>query len=142
MIKISGTNGVETAKVRRPARRTGAGGETFQVDMGGSARASGPPTAANPLSAVDALLTLQAVPAGTEEKRKAVRRADDMLDVLDEIRISLLEGKMPSQKLQGLLRLVQSQRSLTPDPRLNAVLEEIEIRAQVELAKFGALARR
>jgi hypothetical protein len=66
-----------------------------------------------------------------------MRRAGDMLDLLDDIRVGLLEGRVPRGKLEGLLRMVQSRRDEVVDPRLSAVLDEIELRAAVELAKYG-----
>jgi hypothetical protein len=87
---------------------------------------------------MDSLLALQGVPDGTEGKRRAVRRAGDMLDLLDDIRVGLLEGTLPLGKLQGLLHVVQTRREAVADPALSAVLDEIELRAQVELAKYGS----
>jgi hypothetical protein len=86
---------------------------------------------------MDALLALQAVPEAGEGKRRAVKRAGDMLDLLDDIRIGLLEGGVPRGKLEGLLRMVQTRRDDFADSRLAQILDEIELRAQVELAKFG-----
>ena len=38
--------------------------------------------------------------------------------------------------MQALTRAVREQRSLTDDPQLESLLDEIETRAAVELAKF------
>jgi hypothetical protein len=137
-MKIWSTSNVEPAALRRTQRRSDKSGETFHVDSPGSARSSAPLTQSAPLTAVDTLLALQAVPEASEGRRRAVRRAGDMLDLLDEIRVGLLEGTVPEGKLKGLLRVVQSRREAVADPRLSAVLDEIELRAEVELAKYGA----
>ena len=139
-MKIGSTSSVETSGLRRTQRRSDTGGSAFQLDASGGARSAAPLASASPLAAVDALLTLQAVPEAVEGKRRAVRRAGDMLDLLDDIRLGLLEGSIPRTKLQGLLRLVQTRRDAVADPALSAVLDEIELRAEVELAKYGTTA--
>jgi hypothetical protein len=136
-MKIWSTSGIEPSRLRGPQRRSGKSGESFHVEGGAGARSTAGLSPSGPLTAVDTLLTLQAVPEGTEGKRRAMRRAGDMLDLLDDIRVGLLEGRVPRGKLEGLLRMVQSRRDEVVDPRLSAVLDEIELRAAVELAKYG-----
>ena len=63
-----------------------------------------------------------------------------MLDHLDAIRHGLLLGSIPRDKLNGLLAVVRERRDDVGDPRLAAVLDEIELRAAVELAKLDQLA--
>jgi hypothetical protein len=44
---------------------------------------------------------------------------------------------LPRDTLVRLMETVKTQRDNTSDPRLEAVLDEVEIRAAVELAKHG-----
>jgi hypothetical protein len=85
---------------------------------------------------VDALLALQDVGGPTERKRRAVGRASRILDVLDEMKAGLLSGDLAAGDLDRLRRAVREQRSATEDPKLEGVLDEIETRAAVELAKL------
>jgi len=135
-MKISSTRGADSTSTRRTERRTGSPGG-FHVDQTDAPRHAAPLAGAQPLAAVDALIALQSVPEATEGRRRAVRRAGDMLDLLDDIKVGLLEGTVPKGKLEGLLRVVQSRREAFADPGLTQILDEIELRAQVELAKFG-----
>ena len=135
-MKISGTRSVDAAQSRRTERRGSTPGG-FSVDHADGARGAAPLSAASPLAAVDALLALQVVPEAGEGRRRAVKRGTDMLDLLDDIRLGLLEGGVPKGKLEGLLRVVQSRRDEFTDIKLAQILDEIELRAQVELAKFG-----
>ena len=135
-MKISGTRSADTAQTRRTERRAGVQG-SFALDHADAPRMAAPLSGAAPLAAVDTLLALQSVPEAGEGKRRAVKRAGDMLDLLDDIRLGLLEGGVPKGKLEGLLRMVQSRREDSADARLAQILDEIELRAQVELAKFG-----
>ncbi len=71
-----------------------------------------------------------------ERKKRAVRRADHILDILGEVRIALIDGDIPQATLANLQRAIREQRDQTDDPRLEGVLNEIETRAAVELAKL------
>jgi hypothetical protein len=59
-----------------------------------------------------------------------------MLDRLDEIRHGLLTGTLSRARLGELNDLVREQRGAVGDPGLAQVLDEIELRARVELAKL------
>ena len=64
----------------------------------------------------------------------------DILDRLDEIRHGLLSGSLSLAQVTGLANLVRSRRATIADPRLRDVLDEIELRAEVEIAKLTAAA--
>jgi hypothetical protein len=137
-MKVSGTGGVGQAGGPRQARPAG-GGEGFRIAS--PAAASGPAQAARTtgvagVMGVDALLALQDVGGPTERKRRAVGRASRILDVLDEMKAGLLSGDLAAGDLDRLRRAVREQRSATEDPKLEGVLDEIETRAAVELAKL------
>ena len=77
--------------------------------------------------------------------RHAIARAETILDILDDLKIALLEGRVPRERLAQLLRLVERRReshSAFIDPRLAHVLDKIELRARVELAKYERLLSR
>ena len=82
-------------------------------------------------------LALQSVGDFTEARKRATERAFDMLDVLDELKLALLEGGLPRAKLEALMKLLQTRRDDTNDEQLEAALNEVETRAAVELAKFS-----
>ena len=88
---------------------------------------------------IDALLAVQAADDSLEreQRRKLIQRGEDILDKLDEVRHGLLMGSIPKEKLITLAQLVRSRRDNVVDPRLAAVLDEIELRAEVELAKLS-----
>lgn len=136
-MKVTGSRSVEAASARRGTTRTGGAGGTFHIDAAQAERPVSHAAPAASLAAVDTLLALQSVPDAATGRKRAVRRAADMLDLLDDIKIGLLEGSIPRGKLEGLLRLVETRRDDIAEPALLSVLEEIELRAQVELAKFG-----
>ncbi|HET6522703.1 MAG TPA: flagellar assembly protein FliX, partial [Geminicoccaceae bacterium] len=91
-----------------------------------------------PLTALGALLAAQEVPevGGGGGRRRAARRGHDLLDRLDELRLALLEGGVPEPTLRRIVALLEERAGPVDDPRLGAVLHEIEVRAAVELAKL------
>lgn len=90
---------------------------------------------ASPLTALGAVLAVQEVEAGPAERQRAIQRGRSMLAELDQIRVELLQGEVSSAALGRLAGLLQSSRPVVDDARLGAVLDEIELRAAVELAK-------
>lgn len=93
----------------------------------------------NPISSVDALLAAQSVDAtGEEGRRQAKQRGEDILNRLDDLRHGLLAGTLSRTQLFSLRTLVRSRRSTVMDPKLSELLDEIELRAEVEIAKLSA----
>jgi len=123
------------ASRRRDVKSGSESGIDFASGLGEEQPASGP-AAARPLSPVDGLFALQEMPDALTERRRAVRRAGTLLDRLDDIRLALLSGSLPMSQLAELQRVVASARGALEDPRLIEVLDEIDLRAQVELAKL------
>jgi hypothetical protein len=81
-------------------------------------------------------MALQQEDGPLERRRRAVGRAGSMLDLLDEMKLNLLDGEPNAAALERLTRAVRSERAQTGDPGLEGVLDEIETRAAVELAKL------
>ncbi len=93
---------------------------------------------ASAVHSVDALMMLQGAGDFQQARKKATDRAFSLLDVLDDLKIALLEGRLQRQTLLRLVETLKSQRDQTGDPRLEAALDEVELRAAVELAKHDA----
>jgi hypothetical protein len=136
-MKVSGSNSVGSPAAARPGARPAAGG--FSLGGASAASEAAPPSAmggAASVSSLGALLALQEVGGPLERRRKAVNRAGRLLDVLDEVKIALLEGSLPASALTRLMSTIREQRDGTDDPQLEGLLNEIETRAAVELAKL------
>jgi hypothetical protein len=135
-MKVSGASGVGPAGGPGKARPASGG---FQLPQ--ATGAAGPAQAARAASvagvmSVDALLALQDVGGPLERKRRAVRRAGRILDILEEVKLGLLSGEVTSGHLDKLMVAVREQRDGTEDEKLEGVLNEIETRAAVEMAKL------
>ncbi len=97
-------------------------------------RRRAPKAAAN----IDALLALQGIEEDpTERKKRSVQRGKGALDVLDDLKIGLLSGNFDASTVSRLRDAAANLKSSSGDPGLDAVLSEIELRVEVELAKAG-----
>jgi hypothetical protein len=139
-MKVTGTGGLSQTSGAKPARGTG-GGEGFRIAGAPAPSAPAQVSGAAGVSSVmgvEALIALQDVESPTERRRRSVTRGGRLLDELERIKIAILGGELGQDQLDALARAVKEQRSATDDPKLEAVLDEIETRAAVELAKFQA----
>ena len=136
-MRIYGPNGTTIGTPSGNARRTGSTGfsllpETIAAPETRSATA--PKAAGN----IDALLALQGVEEDPVERRKrSVQRGKGALDVLDDLKIGLLSGNFDASTVSRLRDAAANLKSSSGDPGLDAVLSEIELRVEVELAKAG-----
>jgi hypothetical protein len=69
-------------------------------------------------------------------KRKLVKKANTLLDNLEKIREEIIFGSVSKEKLIEISRLVKQKDVETKDEKLKEILEEIELRVEVELAKL------
>ncbi len=120
-----------------PSRAAPQAAASFEPAVAGprDAAPNSPSGTLNAVSSLDALLALQSTPGPMERRRRAVKRAGRLLDILDSVKLSLLEGEGASSMLTELKGAVSEARGESDDPRLQGVLDEIETRAAVELAK-------
>lgn len=117
-----------------------ASNASFGVDRGAGAGATSAASGVKPVAALDSLLTIQQIPDAMTGRKRAMKRGADMLDILDDIKLSVLTGAVSRAKLGALLDVVERERDRAGDSGLEDVLDEIELRARVELAKFGKAA--
>ena len=88
------------------------------------------------LSSVGALLGAQEVSEQEVRKKKSIKRAGLTIGVLENLRDALLIGTLPLSTLTRLESMVAEERLHNDDPILQGILDEIELRAAVELAKL------
>ena len=136
-IKVEGPGSVRTGSVRRGGRSDAASRDKFSKLLTEETSSASGVGSASAVATIDSLLALQEVEDSTARASRGRKRAMDMLDKLDDLRHGLLSGEIPPEKLIALSRLVQSQRAQVDDPKLAEILDEIDLRAQVELAKLG-----
>jgi hypothetical protein len=137
-MKITGSG--PTAEPGQRRKVAGRGGESSDasfaehVNVRPAAGSPVPPT--TPLAALSGILATQEVPDPTQERRQATRRGHGPLDELHQLQIGLVEGWVSEGTLRRLAGLLDRLRPALTDPDLDAALDEIELRAAVELAKL------
>jgi class II flagellar assembly regulator FliX len=124
------------APASSPAGKRAASG-TFSLEAESAARSATATSGTRSIGGIDALLALQGVEEPSERRRKAVKRGKSALDALDALKLGLLSGTFDTGALARLKSVTASLAEPSGDPTLDAVLAEIELRAQVELAKIG-----
>lgn len=129
-----------TAPRRAGGAGRASGGLAFAglVDNDFGAAESQETGASRAATAIDSLLSAQEVPDSTVGRRRAIEHGRDLLDQLDSLRLALIAGTLPRQRLEHLVASLAAKQTSLADPGLAAVLDEIELRARVELAKYDA----
>ena len=145
-IKITGPRGTKSSSGPKRTKGAGsAGGSSFADQLKAASGASGLEGVADAgvvektqVEGVDAILAMQESGDGGEERAKKQARAYgiELLDRLSELQDGLLQGAIPKDKLMEIAHKIRSERKKVDDKRLNDILDEIELRAEVEIAKY------
>jgi hypothetical protein len=135
-MRIQGAGG--TAIAAKPAAASRAPSGSFSVVDSGTPRGSAAATNLHAISTVDALLALQGVEDVRERKKRAVAKGRNALDVLDQLKLGMLDGTLSPSTLARLKVAADGLTDASGDPQLDSVLSEIDLRVAVELAKAGA----
>lgn len=134
-------------KVEGPSKSQGAGnakksgkvsdGGSFEDFIASAPKQAGAAAPTHSIARVDALLSVQEAedPAARAARRRMTARADYILDELDTLRMNLLTGTMTLGQVIDIADVVASHRERVVDPKLTAILDEIDLRAQIEIAK-------
>lgn len=137
-MRIDGAQGSNAAQRARD-RRAKIGGGAFSLEEASQPARSAQPGVTTRIGSVDALIALQAVEE-RDERSVRVKHGHEMLDLLDDLRIGILGGTLPAAKLARLVASLDRRPERREDTRIEDMLDEIELRAKVELAKLGRLA--
>jgi len=135
-MRIYGPNGTTLGTSAGNAKKSSSTGFSLPEATSEAAetRSSAPPKAAGN---IDALLALQGVEDPVERRKRSVQRGRGALDVLDDLKLGLLSGNFDASTVNRLRAAAANLKSSSGDPGLDAVLAEIELRVEVELAKAG-----
>lgn len=134
-MRISTANGTALAAKSSAARRAGSGG--FQLGGTETPANAAPAAGLRSISSLDALLALQGVEDVRERKKRAVAKGRNALDVLDKLKLGLIDGNLDMPTLNRLKVAAEGLTESSGDPGLDSVLAEIDLRVAVELAKAG-----
>ena len=90
------------------------------------------------VSGINSIIAAQELSYDSENKarKQLTDWGHQILDSLDEIRHGLLIGSIPMDHLQNLAQALRARKLSISDPHLIKIINEIELRAEVELAKL------
>lgn len=136
-MRIDGASRNSNVGKKGGAKKSGGDGPAFVVgDQEVETPTATSSGGAGPVTGIDAMLALQGVDDPLYANRRSVKRGQSLLDTLDEMKADLLTGRVNEDKLQHLMKTVAQVR-VKSDPDLDALIDDIELRARVELAKLG-----
>ncbi len=139
MIKVTGYNPIKPASnVRKRGASSSVSSFSDILD------ASGADDTAPALQTADVaqtasvanMLALQELSGEEVNRKKLAQQGKSMLDVLESLRRQLLIGAIPAHMMHDLDRQLAQQKHTVSDPALIDIIEEIELRVAVELAKL------
>lgn len=128
---------LRTEKKRPTSSSKGAENKGFSISMSDSEETE---TSAHissiPKAQVSTLWMLQEVDGYEEDKKKMKDRGAKMLSSLNKIRIGLLMGEITGDDIETLKSSLDDAKLELQFPELQEVIDEIKLRAEVELAKL------
>ena len=125
-------------KTSGKGKTSGAGG-LFSLGMSSqtsSISAKTAVTASSSIGDIAAILAVQAAGDEAQHGKAAIRHGFRTLDILDDLKLDVLSGRVSVARLNSLAGVVERERAEISDPVLGNLLDHIELRARVELAKF------
>lgn len=146
-MKVKGpTSGKETSATSKTAKKS-AGGSSVQggafdsmlaTSNAGETSGMDQASAAGSIAQIDVLLMAQEAEDPTQGKarQRMKQRSHKILDALDGIRLKMLGGRLTVGDMINMADVVAAHRERIDDPVLTDLMDEVDLRAQVELAKL------
>lgn len=136
-MKVEGPGQSQAAsRLKKSGKSAKAPGFGDFVTQGSQEAAS--TTSTQSIAMVDALLAVQGAedPTARAARRRMRQRAETVLDELEAIRMAMLSGTLTVGHMIDIADVIASHREKVADPALSDLMDEIDLRAQVELAKL------
>ncbi len=133
MIRVQGPAKTQQSA---PVKKAGRVAPSFTAGAAPDAQTNTAPNVdrAAPTATLSALLSLQSDGGGNAKTLVAAQRT---LDLLDALRLRLLDGEAGAADIEALSAASGMRAHAAADPALQNIYDEIALRARVELAKLG-----
>jgi hypothetical protein len=142
-MKVSSTGSVSPAAKKKVSKSKASEGPGFASHLKNVENGSGDIAQVNELNglnAVGSILAAQEVDSADDGQQKSRKKAqeygENILNQLDEIKKDLLFGSIPKDRLASLAHSLRMKKGDIDDPALIKIIDDIELRASVELAKY------
>lgn len=130
-MRVEPTSALLQAMLATPSKRAEAA--PFQPGAAAAPPAA-QPAVSNPVQSVQMLVALAAAGNEPERRRIAAEQAEQGLDELSKLHRELIAGVASAQRLRAL-RDWTRKRTRPDDPKLAGLMDDVELRILVELAK-------
>lgn len=126
------------AKKKESSGKAGGFSSHLEKATGARNQANVEFTEINSVASMDNILAIQEVGDATEQENRRVlyQHGEDILDRLAEIQREILGGGISKERLQNLAQMLRNRRQNIDDEDLLEIIDEIELRAEVEIAKW------
>lgn len=137
-MEVQGPGRAQGAANTKKTGKTSQSGGNFSDLMAGGATAADSASPTQSIVNVDSLLALQGAedPAARAGRKRMKQRADTILGELEKVRIAMLTGGLTVGHMVDIADVIASHREKINDPGLTVIMDEVDLRAQVELAKM------
>lgn len=139
-MKVTKTGSASGPDSARKSKKSGGGDGAFAEALKGTAGADSvdPAPATGGVNAVEALFAIQQTADATDHRSRGLMMdyGNDLLDRLDHIRMAILGGTISKDGLMDLARRLRERKIHADDAHLNTLIDEIELRVEVEIAKL------
>ena len=137
-MKVSGPGKTQGPSKTDKKKKASESDANFGDFVTSGAQAASTTQGSQSIASIDALLTVQAAedPMAGASKKRMRRRSDKILNELEKIRMAMLGGTLTIGHMIDIADVVASHREKIMDPALTSIMDEIDLRAQVELAKM------
>ncbi|MES1203323.1 MAG: flagellar assembly protein FliX [Pseudomonadota bacterium] len=131
-MKVEGPRSIGAASAPRKANGTAGAGFSLPADSASEAASA---SGVRAVASLDSIMALQTLGFDPHRRGRQVRRGSKTLDALEALARAHLEGAAPHAERLMLVAL-QKDVERTGDQALDSVMDEIDVRAAVELAKL------
>lgn len=143
-MRIEGPRGPSDVKKADKTKKSSGASGAFGSFLADEADAPAAASGAGSIAHVGGLLAVQSSEDPTERKarKRMVDRADKVLDALGDVHRGLVAGTLSVADMKGISARIAERRERVTDPVLAGLLDEVELRAAVELAKLELAAQK
>lgn len=137
-MKVTGPGQTQAPSKTKKKDKAQDSDSSFGDFVAGQSQQAAPAKASQSIAQVDALLAVQGAedPSHGAARKRMRHRANTLLNELDKIRMAMLGGSLTVGHMINIADVVAQHRENITDPKLTAIMDEIDLRAHVELAKM------
>jgi len=143
--RVNEFTAIKTGNINKKKSVSGSGGDFFGL-LGASEAENSPvvsaPADLSALSNIDALISLNEITDEDANRKTVLQQGENTLDSLEKLRLALINGTITENMVAGLNQTLSTMKQqYVNDRKLMGVIQDIELRAAVELAKLEMASR-